>query len=95
MGKDALWPTVWVMGILCLFVSVLLIFGVSVVEIIAVFSLAGNVITVMLYGKMQGVKEDVQRVEHNTNGTMSSLQAMLTDLIEHAKKSVPVDAEKY
>jgi len=97
VGEKALWPTVAVVAIICAFVGAMLVAGKDVVDIIAVFSLAGNVITLMLYGKMQQVESDVQKVEKNTNGTVTSLQIMLKDLIEHAKNStlnVPVDSEK-
>lgn len=87
MGEKALWPTVVLVGIGTAAVTIMLIAGVEVVSIIAAFSLAGNVISILLYGK-------VQRVEDNTNGTVTDLRAMVRDLIDHAKKTGPVDSEK-
>jgi hypothetical protein len=64
--------------VLSILITTLLIVGVDVVSIIAVFSIAGNVISLMLYGKMQ-------KVETNTNGAMTAQQALITDLVEFVK----------
>jgi len=53
-----------------------------------VFSLMGNIaggmISIMLYGK-------VNKIEANTNGTMTVMQAQNKQLIEHTINSVPLD----
>lgn len=87
MGEKALWPTVAIVFIGTAAVTVMLLAGVEVVSIVALFSLAGNVIGLMLYGK-------VQKIEDNTNGTVTSLRDMVTDLIEHAKRTGPVESKE-
>ena len=87
MGEKALWPTVVLVSVGTAAITAMLILGVEVVSIVALFSLAGNVISLMVYGK-------VQNVENNTNGTVADLRSMVRDLIEHAKKTGPVDSEK-
>jgi hypothetical protein len=87
VGEKALWPTVVLVSILIVSVSVLLTVGVNPVSVIAVFSIAGNVLQVMLYGK-------IQKIETNTNGANLARDEMLRDLLEHAKRTVPLEAVK-
>jgi len=87
MGEKALWPTVTLVSVLIICVTVLLTMGVSPVSILAVFSITGNVLGVMLYGKMQ-------KIETNTNGSNVARDEMLRDLVEHTKRSVPLETAK-
>ena len=87
MGVRALWPTVVLVSVLIIAVTVLLTNNVSPVSIIAVFSIAGNVLQVMLYGKLE-------KVEANTNGINAARDEMLRDMMEHTKRSVPLDSVK-
>ena len=88
MGDKALWPTVAVIGILGLAITVMLVSGVEVLSVVTVFSVLGNVagglISLMLYGK-------IQKVESNTNGAMLGKDALIRDLVEAIKKSPPVE----
>jgi hypothetical protein len=80
MGEKALWPTV--VALLGLFgaITVMMMAHVDVMAVALVFSLMGNIagglISVMVYGKMQ-------KVESNTNGTMSDQQALVRQLVSH------------
>jgi hypothetical protein len=89
MGEKALWPTVAVITILGVCITVMLTAGVDVLSVVMVFSIMGNVagsvISMMLYGK-------IQKVESNTNGAMASKDALISDLVEAIKASPPVDS---
>lgn len=84
MGEKALWPTVAIIGMVCTAICVMMIAGVPVVEIIAAFSIAGNLIGLMLYGKLQ-------KVESNTNGAMTEQQSLIRELVDTVRKSPPVE----
>jgi high-affinity Fe2+/Pb2+ permease len=89
MGEKALWPAVAAVGIVCATVFGLLSTGIDVTSVLAVFGLIASVamsmVSLMLYGK-------VQRIEQNTNGTASDQLAIIRDLLQHTKRSVPLDA---
>jgi hypothetical protein len=85
MGEKALWPTVVIVSIVAASITAMLIAGVEVVAVIAVFSVFGNLIQIVLYGKMS-------KVEQNTNGQNSQLMRTVNDLVQHAKNSVPLEA---
>lgn len=91
METKALWPTVWIVGIVMGVAAILLVFKVEIASIIALFSLVGNVITLMLYAKVQAVETKVEKVEANTNGTLSARDRQIDSLIEYAKNSTPVE----
>ena len=82
MGEKALWPTTVIVSVTLLVIGALLYSGVDVVQIIAAFSIVGNVISLMLYNK-------VSRVEQNTNGLMSQDKATIRDLMDYVKNSTP------
>lgn len=88
MGEKALWPSIAGVGIVCTMVTALLLAGIEVAAVIAVFSIVGNFITLfvafMLYGK-------VQKIETQTNGTMTTLQETNKDLIDTIKTLPPVE----
>ena len=85
MFEKALWPTVVLVSVVCAAVTALLVVGVDVVDIIAAFAIAGNVLQLMLYGK-------VQKIESNTNGMLTERDRMVRDLVEHTKHTVPFDS---
>jgi hypothetical protein len=91
MGEKALWPTVWVVGLVCATITGLLLGGVDPLAIISVFSVFGSLISMMLYGKLQ-------KIETQTNGMQTSHQDMVASLVanltEYVKKSVPLEQEK-
>jgi len=82
VGEKALWPTTVIVSVTLLVIGALLYSGVDVVQIIAAFSIVGNVISLMLYNK-------VSRVEQNTNGLMSQDKATIRDLMDYVKNSTP------
>jgi hypothetical protein len=85
VGEKALWPTVAIVGILGAVVSALFLIGVDPVAILAVLSfVVTNVITLMLYGK-------IQKIETNTNGSVTEYQELIRDLVNHAKRTVPIE----
>jgi hypothetical protein len=90
MGEKALWPLVTVLLGLFTAITVMMVAHVDVMAVALVFSLMGNiaggVISIMLYGKMN-------KIEANTNGTMSVMQAQNKQLIEHTINSVPLDVK--
>jgi hypothetical protein len=93
MGVKALWPTVAIVTVLAAMITVLFMAGVDPIAVLALVSfLVTNVITLMLYGKLQQVETNVQRVESNTNGMTTAQLEMLKDLLEHVKKSPPVES---
>ncbi len=77
-----------VVGIVCGLITGLVYSNLDAVSIIAVlgiiFSGVGTLVTIVLYGK-------ISKVEQNTNGTATAQQALVTQLVEHLKASVPVD----
>lgn len=89
MGEKALWPAVAVVGIVCATVFGLLASGIDVTSVLAVFGLIASVamsmVSLMLYGK-------VNKIEQNTNGTVAEQLQLIRSLMEHAKRSVPLDA---
>lgn len=84
MGEKALWPAVVAGGVIAAMITVLMLAGIPAVNIIAVFSIATNLIMVMLYGK-------VQKIEQNTNGNLAQLHSLVTNLVEYTKNSAPVE----
>lgn len=84
MESKQLWPAVVMGSVIICAVTILLIKGVAVDQIIAAFAIVGNILTLMLWSK-------VQKIENNTNGTLSSTQEMVRDLVEHTKRTVPID----
>ncbi len=89
MGERALWPAVVTVAIVCATVFGLLALGIDVTSVLAVFGLIASVamsmVSLMLYGK-------VNKIEQQTNGTSHDQLAIIRDLMEHAKRSVPLDA---
>jgi hypothetical protein len=89
MGEKALWPAVAVIAIVCGTVIALLSQGIDVVSVLAVFGLIASVamsmVSLMLYGK-------VNKIEQNTNGTAAEQLQIIRSLMEHAKRSFPLDA---
>lgn len=79
------WPTVVLASVGFAVIGVLLALNIPIANIIAAFSIAGNVVSLLVYGK-------VSKVETNTNGTAAKHQALIEDLVNYVKTSVPVDA---
>lgn len=84
VGEKALWPAVVAGGVIAAMITVLMLGGVEAVNIIAVFSIATNLIMVMLFGK-------VQKIEQNTNGNVERLHSLVENLVDYTKKSAPVE----
>lgn len=84
MGSKALWPSVVAGSVIAVMITVLLVAGIRATDIIAVFSIATNIIMAMLYGK-------VQKIEANTNGSTQQLHDLVKDLVDYTKKSAPVE----
>ena len=82
VGEKALWPTTVIVCVTLLVIGALLYSGIDVVQIIAAFSIVGNVISLMLYNK-------VSKVEQNTNGLMTHDRATIRDLMDYVKNSSP------
>lgn len=88
MEIKALWPTVAVVGILGAMVCVLFVNGIDPLAILAVLSFfVSNVIALMLYGK-------IQKIETNTNGSVTEYQDLIRNLVEHTKTTVPLESVK-
>lgn len=88
MNERALWPMVTVVGIVCALITALVYSGLDSVSVIAVlgiiFSGVGTLVTIVLYGK-------ISKVEQNTNGNLTAQNALVQQLVEHLKSSVPVE----
>lgn len=87
VGEKALWPAVAMVGLICGLVAILAATGMEAVSIVAVMGVIatsiGSLVSVAVYGKLQ-------KVEQNTNGSMSSRDDLVHDLVDHLKKTQPI-----
>lgn len=82
VGEKALWPATLLGVVVTIVIGVLIWADKGVVNIIAVFSIVGNVVSLMLYNK-------VKQIETQTNGNAMADHAFIRDLVEFIKKTAP------
>lgn len=100
MSDKAIWPVAFLVSVLLGCITLLLLRGVSTVEILAAFAvvatLASTIAGLFVYNK-------AVKIEQNTNGNTRELQetqrkmqdemqAMFKDMLQYVKNSTPIES---